>query len=140
MSFTWWKIRRRNISLFFFSPLWKSEIIDRLFRFWHWKIWTGNYMQRLHRTAVQFGNFAKIKCATARNKLRSILGTFQGFHGIRANSREWTITDKRRYSIIVVRGETKQGLWTRHSNSNTRRFCFHVIIILVIVIAIMRRV
>lgn len=39
-------------------------------------------------TAVPFGNFAKIKCATARNKLRSILGTFQGFHGIRANSRE----------------------------------------------------
>lgn len=45
-------------------------------------------MQRLHGTAVQFGNFAKIKCATARNKLRSILGTFQGFHGIRANNRE----------------------------------------------------
>lgn len=112
----WRKIRWRNI---FLSPLWKLEIIDRL-RFWHWKIWTGNYMQRLHGTAVQFGNFAKIKCATARNKLRSILGTFQGFHGIRANSREWTITGKRRYSIIVVRGETKQGPWTRHSNSNTR--------------------
>lgn len=113
----WRKIRWRNI---FLSPLWKLEIIDRL-RFWHWKIWTGNYMQRLHGTAVQFGNFAKIKCATARNKLRSILGTFQGFHGIRANSREWTITGKRRYSIIVVRGETKQGPWTRHSNSNTRK-------------------
>lgn len=113
----WRKIRWRNI---FLSPLWKLEIIDRL-RFWHWKIWTGNYMQRLHETAVQFGNFAKIKCATARNKLRSILGTFQGFHGIRANSREWTITGKRRYSIIVVRGETKQGPWTRHSNSNTRK-------------------
>lgn len=113
----WRKIRWRNI---FLSPLWKLEIIDRL-RFWHWKIWTGNYMQRLHGTAVQFGNFAKIKCATARNKLRSILGTFQGFHGIRANSREWTITGKRRYSIIVVRGETKQGPWTRHSNNNTRK-------------------
>lgn len=81
-----WRYRRKII---FFSFVWHrleklgKNTSDQL-RPWHWKIYARiiceNSRNEITRDVGVIWSSAKIKCATARNKLRLILGTFQGFH------------------------------------------------------------